>query len=424
MVRLFAGGLPRSATTETLRAIFSPDEGMTNCVAIRGRDGRCRGFGFASFANADAAAAAAAVPRTLDGRSVYLLPEKTAVVPAAPPPAAAAEPKKQGPQAGRSLFVRKLPKAMSADAARVALVDAAAPHAGAPPRAHVVRRQGGGGHRGFAFIECATPAEASLVLERLRHTPYGWAAEWVRPKGKKGRSGRGRRGGRRRGRRARQADDGGGGGVTADYAYASDDDVAELYGDDDFESEGDDEAAAPAPAPGLFVQDGGGGDVADGGDGSSDGGGGDDDGGGGDDDDGGVACLRAMAAFVAESEAWAGGVQRFMVERCIDFDDSEEERLEWHTTHLAFRALMEALLEAELARLGVAAEEFAALLADHADSAAASSFLAGVLSMDDYPFFKREMLSLKRDLFAEPNFDALDAHVLAAGPLREPSRVK
>ena len=131
-----------------------------------------------------------------------------------------------------------------------------------------------------------------------------------------------------------------------------------------------------------------------------------------------------MAAFVAESEAWAGGVQRFMVERCIDFDDSEEERLEWHTTHLAFRALMEALLEAELARLGVAAEEFAALLADHADSAAASSFLAGVLSMDDYPFFKREMLSLKRDLFAEPNFDALDAHVLAAGPLREPSRVK
>ena len=206
---------------------------MTNCVAIRGRDGRCRGFGFASFANADAAAAAAAVPRTLDGRSVYLLPEKTAVVPAAPPPAAAAEPKKQGPQAGRSLFVRKLPKAMSADAARVALVDAAAPHAGAPPRAHVVRRQGGGGHRGFAFIECATPAEASLVLERLRHTPYGWAAEWVRPKGKKGRSGRGRRGGRRRGRRGRQAGDGGGGGVTADYAYASDDDVAELYGDVD-----------------------------------------------------------------------------------------------------------------------------------------------------------------------------------------------
>ena len=88
MVRLFAGGLPRSATTETLRAIFGPDEGMTNCVAIRGRDGRCRGFGFASFANADAAAAAAEVPRTLDGRSVYLLPEKTAVVPAAPPPAA------------------------------------------------------------------------------------------------------------------------------------------------------------------------------------------------------------------------------------------------------------------------------------------------------------------------------------------------
>ena len=287
---------------------------------------------------------------------------------------------------------------MSADAARVALVDAAAPHAGAPPRAHVVRRQGGGGHRGFAFIECATPAEASLVLERLRHTPYGWAAEWVRPKGKKGRSGRGRRGGRRRGRRARQADDGGGGGVTADYAYASDDDVAELYGDDDFESEGDDEAAAPAPAPGLFVQDGGGGGGGDGGDGGSDGGGGDDDGGGGDEDDGGVACLRAMAAFVAESEAWAGGVQRFMVERCIDFDDSEEERLEWHTTHLAFRALMEALLEAELARLGVAAEEFAALLADHADSAAASSFLAGVLSMDDYPFFKREMLSRARPL--------------------------
>ena len=97
------------------------------------------------------------------------------------------------------------------------------------------------------------------------------------------------------------------------------------------------------------------------------------------------------------------------------------------------KALNEALLKAKLERLAALSKEGASeerytrlaspLLADHADSAAASSFLAGVLSMDDYPFFKREMLSLKRDLFAEPNFDALDAHVLAAGPLREPSRI-
>ena len=72
---------------------------------------------------------------------------------------------------------------------------------------------------------------------------------------------------------------------------------------------------------------------------------------------------------------------------------------------------------------GPRAESRGDLVGAGADSAAASSFLAGVLSMDDYPFFKREMLSLKRDLFAEPNFDALDAHVLAAGPLREPSRL-
>ena len=229
------------------------------------------------------------------------------------------------------------------------------------------------------------------------------------PEGEEGRSGRGRRGGRRRGRRARQADDGGGGGVTADYVYASDDDVAELYGDDDFESEGDDEAAAPAPAPGLFVQDGGGGDVADGGDGSSDGGGGDDDGGGGDDDDGGVACLRAMAAFVAESEAWAGGVQRFMVERCIDFDDSEEERLEWHTTHLAFRALMEALLEAEL-RVSASPPRSSPRCSPttptwpppRPSSPACSRWTTTRSSSARCP--------LGADLFAEPNFDALDAH--------------
>ena len=79
---------------------------------------------------------------------------------------------------------------MSADAARVALIDAAARRRAT--RAHVVRRQGGSGFRGFAFIECATPAEASLVLERLRRRTDGRPSGFAQGRG---RSDHGRRGG-------------------------------------------------------------------------------------------------------------------------------------------------------------------------------------------------------------------------------------
>ena len=50
------------------------------------------------------------------------------------------------------------------------------------------------------------------------------------------------------------------------------------------------------------------------------------------------------------------------MQHCHAFDDSEENRLEWHDLHVQFQQQLEAVLEGQLARLGVAVDDFVALL--------------------------------------------------------------
>ena len=120
-------------------------------------------------------------------------------------------------------------------------------------------------------------------------------------------------------------------------------------------------------------------------------------------------CVEAMASFVSESREWALSVQGFLVEHCRGFDDSDENKLEWYELHQELRAMMEALLEAELGKLGVGIDDFVSRLQASPDSRVGSDLLESVLAMDDFLEFKRMMLRLKADLeLASLPVDALD----------------
>ena len=119
------------------------------------------------------------------------------------------------------------------------------------------------------------------------------------------------------------------------------------------------------------------------------------DGGGGDDD----ACIDAMASFVSESREWALAVQGFLIQHCRSFEAIDENRLEWTELHLELQSLMEGLLEAELAKLGVSVDDFVTRLRAHqGTSKAAEELIETVIAMDDFHSFKQMMLRLKADL--------------------------
>ena len=158
-----------------------------------------------------------------------------------------------------------------------------------------------------------------------------------------------------------------------------------------------------------------------------------------------------MAAFVSESREWALGVQGFLLEHCRasagkrrprpvvapkarlaphkrthlgasrrmlcrprlsapskmsmphlqplgTFEPTEENRLEWHELHAQLQAMVESLLEQQLAQLGVSVDDFVARLQACPESREGNDLLETVLSMDDFSTFKAQMLRLKGDL--------------------------
>ena len=104
------------------------------------------------------------------------------------------------------------------------------------------------------------------------------------------------------------------------------------------------------------------------------------------------------SSFVSESREWALGVQGFLVEHCRDFDDREENKLEWFELHRTLTQRMESLLEAELSTLGVPVGDFMARLEADPHSTAASELVQTVLAMDDFVKFKTMMIKLRADL--------------------------
>ena len=77
--KLFIGGLPWSVTSDSLKELFSVYGEITDAVVISDRDtGRSKGFGFVTFATAEAAQKAL----EMDGKTIE---ERTIVVNVAKP---------------------------------------------------------------------------------------------------------------------------------------------------------------------------------------------------------------------------------------------------------------------------------------------------------------------------------------------------
>lgn len=68
--KIFIGGLAHKTTTQHLRDHFGCHGAIVDAVVLRWPDGRSRGFGYVTFAEADAAADALGSPHDLGGRVV------------------------------------------------------------------------------------------------------------------------------------------------------------------------------------------------------------------------------------------------------------------------------------------------------------------------------------------------------------------
>ena len=58
------------------------------------------------------------------------------------------------------------------------------------------------------------------------------------------------------------------------------------------------------------------------------------------------------------SPEWKAPILSFIEEKCIVFDDEEENKLEYTVIHKEFKKLAEGLIEGMLAELGANAEQF------------------------------------------------------------------
>ena len=220
---IYVGGLGPTTSPDSLAACFQPLPAVHAVVM--------RSFGFVTFASVgEAQQAVDRQDLLIDGRPVHaaLSHSSRGVSTAGARPA--------GRQAGgacRSVFVHHVPKHIAAIAVQRLLSSACSSLASEPVRVAVPRKQGGAQpaqHRGFAFVECASAADAAAVLAGLR--PTEWRAEPVRkPKTRgDGKGGKGSRGRRRGGRRSRGGAGRRGGGGAQGAAY-----------EDDFEEEEEEE---------------------------------------------------------------------------------------------------------------------------------------------------------------------------------------
>ena len=360
---VYVGGLAPGVVPEKLIAAFAPNRPV-HAVCIRS-------FGFCTFESSEAAAAAAEQNVQIDDRLVHcaLSHSRYRSVKDVGPSRAS-----NGRNSSTSSIFIKIPHARKQQpimAVQQALANAcgAMTNGDARHRINIPRKGGSSQHRGYAFVECGSAADAAALLAGLQGSE--WIAEMVR-KARKAPKRRGRRGGRnRRGK-------------------------GQFY-EDDFHSDDSEDGFTTSTASAMAAAtldeahiDGGDADGASGGEDNSE----EEAGSGGED-----ACIEAMAAFVSESREWALSVQGFLVDHCRSFDDSEENKLEWTMLHQELVGMMEELLEMELRKLGVGVEEFVQRLqASCSTSRTASDLIDAVLAMDDFHVFKKMMLRLKADL--------------------------
>ena len=431
----FVGGLSRGTTAAEVLQLFAA-QGFGSILDFSLVPSR--GFGFLHLASAEDRAALLHVRGlTLHDRPVYVLAPDSATAPTVM--------EINGPVAakrGATLFVRGISQALDLQAARAALSMAATRHSGSSPAVHVVAKQSGGGHRGYGFVACPSAADAALVMAGLQAQAKGWHIEWARPKGKGGgrrKEGKGRRKGRHGQRRGARGGGGAAGQMAADEAESEEEEEADEYLDD-FEELANAAGGADALAPTDAARQCGDGTagaglptprseppevqeqlsdallplVLDPPCAASDVWSRDDPLHTHDEDAVAVAgappsALAAMGEFVASSAEWSMFINGFLLQHCHAFDESEENRLEWHTLHVEFCSKLDVILETQLSKLGVAVDDFVDLLQEEPQTHR-NDFLEAVLAMDDFGRFKAAMLELKRDLcgYALPA-DTLDA---------------
>ena len=225
---VYVGGLGPATSPDSLAACFQPLCAMHAVVM--------RSFGFVTFSSVgEAQQAAERQDLLIDDRPVHaaLSHSRRGV--------SAAGVRPSGRQAGacRSVFVHHMPKRIAAMAVQRMLSSACSRLASEPVRVTVPRKHGGAQpaqHRGFAFVECASAADAAAVLAGLQ--PTEWRAEPVRkPKTRgDGKGGKGTRGRRRGGRRSRGGAGRRGGGGEQEATY--EDDFEEDGGEEEEEQEG------------------------------------------------------------------------------------------------------------------------------------------------------------------------------------------
>eukprot|EP00962_Isochrysis_galbana_P032568 scaffold10715_cov114-Isochrysis_galbana.AAC.20 len=412
---VYVGGLSKGTDQEALVHAFAPQRVVRAVFS--------RSFGFITFATAgEAADAVARSDVIVGGRLVHAALRHSSSM-AVDAHVGAVSGRSASTGGGRSVFVHRLARATDALQAHTELADACLA-VGVAARVVVPRKQGQPPqHRGFAFLDCAQAGDVSTLLAGLQAA--GWSVERVRRKrGKADRRGRRGRRGARHGRLSGAAG-------SSPIPPAAGDESSEGEGeeqDDGVLGDGQGEASSPAPrdasaaaatcgdavapartrgAAGAIPHSGsvsalsdaelrallvevreaseGWGDATD-------------------------PVVAALASFVSESREWALGVQGFLVEHCRSFEDTDENRLEWHDLHRRLGCRMEAMLEIELAKLGVTPDDFVERMraAGGGGGGAAGELLEAVLAMDDFRAFKSQMLRLK----AEVGRMSLDEHTL------------
>ena len=91
------------------------------------------------------------------------------------------------------------------------------------------------------------------------------------------------------------------------------------------------------------------------------------------------------------SPEWKAPVLSFIEEKCIVFDDEEENKLEYTVIHKEFKGLAEKLIEAMLWELGATSEMFGEAFEKASSTPGYQKISKIIESIDNYPIFARMM---------------------------------
>lgn len=107
--------------------------------------------------------------------------------------------------------------------------------------------------------------------------------------------------------------------------------------------------------------------------------------------------------YIFKSPSWAVPIANFVDERCIIFDDEEENKFEYTSCHNEFKALVDGLLAAHLLELSITPEHFENFCRTGLpeQSQLHTLLVEQLLGVEDFLMFKAMMTKRNMDLFRE-----------------------